>query len=130
MNGDPDLLPTSDVLCSEPDPEDGPAHVADGDQDVAAGPRLSGGVEELEAVAVPHDPHGDVDRRLGRDLASDCGDRAGVADPLVVMGVDIGAEHLLGAYERRQILLHSNNCTTDVGCGTLAERRQTHWGPG
>lgn len=109
---DRDLLPASDVLCGEPDPENRPAHIADGDKDVAACPRLRGGVEEFKAVAVPHDPRGDIDRRLGRDLQSDCWDRAGVADPLAVMDVDVGAEHLLGAYERRQILLHSNNCTT------------------
>lgn len=60
MNGDRDLLPASDVLCGEPDAEDGPAHVADGDQDVAAGPCLGGGVEELEAVAFPHDPGSDT----------------------------------------------------------------------
>ena len=44
--------------------------------------------------------------------------RTSVADQLMVMVVDVnvGAEHLLGAQKRRQIFLHSNNCTTDAGC--------------
>jgi len=40
----------------------------------------------------------------------------------MVVDVNVGAEHLLGTQKRRQILLHSNNCTTDAGC--LEGRRE------
>src|SRR5665647_360790 len=105
---------SSDVLRGQPYAKDRPADVAYGDEYVASGPRLRGGVDELKPVAAPHDPGRDLDGGLGRDLMPGRRDRTRVADQLVVVDVDIGAEHLLGAQERRQVLLHSNNCTTDA----------------
>jgi len=112
--GSPSSSAASDVLRSQPHAKNRPADVANGDEYVASGPRLRGGVDELKPVAAPHDLGRDLDGGLGRDLMPGRRDRTRVADQLVVVDVDVGTEHLLSVQERRQALLHSNNCTTDA----------------
>lgn len=101
----------SDVLRSEPDAEDRPADIAYRDEYVASGPRLRSGVQELKPVAAPHDPGGDLDGGLGRDLTPGWRDRTRIADQLVMVDMDIGAEYLLAAQKRPQVLVHSNKCS-------------------
>lgn len=104
------LSPT-DVLRDEPYTEDRPPHVADCDEDVPAGPCLGGRLEKLKAVSLPHDPRRDIDRRLRSDLTPGGRDRPGVANALLMVSMHLCPKYLLSAQKRRQVLLHSNNCT-------------------
>src|SRR5665647_82174 len=83
---------SSDVLRGQPYAKDRPADVAYGDEYVASGPRLRGGVDELKPVAAR--PPIEVTAWIvwGRDLMPGWRDRTRVADQLVVVDVDIGAE--------------------------------------
>lgn len=90
-------LSPSYILRDEPYTEDRPPDVTDCDEDIPTGPCLGGRLEKFKAVALPHDPGSDVDRRLGSDLTPGGRDGSGVADALVMVSMHVCPERLLPA---------------------------------
>ena len=94
------------VLSGQPDAEDGPADVLDRYEDVTASPGLRRGLDDLQAVTLPDDPHSDVDGGPGRDLSSARRDGPSVEDRLLVVLVDVRAQDLLATQVRTEVLLY------------------------
>ena len=94
------------VLSGQPDAQDGPADVPDRHEDVSAGPRLRRSLDDLQAIPLPDDPRSDINRGPSRNLLPARRDRPSIDDRLLVVLVDVRAQHLLTTQECTEILVH------------------------